>query len=73
MTDALGPREICTPTCKGCPALKTEWWKEYLDNDETDCGTSATCTAAGKAITAYWRERDAPPSWCPALNPNPQA
>lgn len=66
--DAIGPRpQPQKLTCKGCPALKTEWWKDYLDNDETDSGTSAKCGAADNAvITAYWHETDAPPSWCPA-------
>jgi hypothetical protein len=66
----LGPKQVITLTCKGCEALETEWWKDYLDNDETDCGTSAFCIAAGKTITAYWSERNAPPSWCPYRKEN---
>ena len=57
--------------CKGCPHLKTKWWRDDLDNDETDSGTSATCTLADKHITAYWRDNDSPPTWCPLNVPKP--
>jgi len=68
-----GPQPVITPpklTCTGCRHLKTEWWKDYLDNDETDSGTSARCEAVpdehgGKCITAYWSNNRPPPSWCP--------
>lgn len=68
----IGPRTPPgRPTCTGCPALVTKYWKDYLDNDETDSGTSARCSAVpdehgGKSITAYWAADSAPPSWCPA-------
>jgi hypothetical protein len=69
-TAALAAAGMGQPTkrvCDGCPNLKTEWWKDYLDNDETDSGTSATCmhSIPGKSITAYWRKGDASPGWCP--------
>jgi hypothetical protein len=69
---SAGPREVVTRklVCDGCPKLKTERWKDYLDNDETDSGTSATCDAAGRIITAYWHAGDAAPSWCPHAPPN---
>ncbi len=64
-----GPRALPIQyTCQGCPALVTEWWNDYLDNDETDSGTMAWCTAVGpqkKCIDAYWSERKSPPEWCP--------
>lgn len=70
----IGPREVVTRklVCDGCPKLKTEWWKDYLDNDETDSGTSATCQAAERNITVYWSEGNAVPSWCPYLPPTPE-
>ena len=62
----IGPRNKCRETCVGCPALKTERWKDYLDNDDTDSGTKAVCTASGgTVISMYWNE-DLPPEWCPA-------
>lgn len=67
--EAIGPREVTRKTCSGCPALETKWWKDYLENDETDCGTSATCTAASRSITAYWDAGYPVPSWCPATKP----
>lgn len=67
----VGPRELKQRTCFGCPALKTEWWKDYLGNDETDSGTSANCTAAdGRNIAAYWHINYPVPHWCPAMRPN---
>lgn len=74
-TARIGPRLIppAAPrfTCKGCPALTTKWWHEVLENDESDSGTTALCSAAGKAITAYWRASDPPPAWCPGAPPAP--
>ncbi len=66
---ALGPRAAPLHfSCAGCSALKAEWWKDHLDNDETDSGTLAKCAASNdKAISAYWSERMAPPQWCPAI------
>lgn len=69
----VGPQPIKKPealTCTGCRHLKTKWWKDYLEDDETDSGTSAWCGAlpdeyGGKSITAYWNDNRAPPSWCP--------
>lgn len=63
-----GPRPVVKPvtyTCTGCPALRTEYWKDYLDNDETDSGTSASCSVLNKSITAYWHDNNAAPEWCP--------
>ena len=70
--ETIGPREQVTTklVCDGCPALTTEYWRDYLDNDETDSGTSAACTAAKRNITAYWNKGNAVPSWCPHLPPN---
>ena len=66
----IGPRPLPTEwSCKGCPALKVEYWKEHLENDETDSGEKATCTASGQDITAYWHERYPVPKWCPAKLP----
>lgn len=64
----LGPRvQKHMTTCDGCPALKTEAWKEYLENDETDSGTRARCSAAEhKLIGSYWGKADVTPRWCPA-------
>lgn len=68
----IGPRiQPYKYTCNGCPALVTKEWKDYLDNDDTDSGTSARCSAVptehgGQSISAYWSKTDAPPSWCPA-------
>lgn len=64
---ALGPVEVIERrlTCNGCSALETHDWRDYTEG-ETDRGTSAKCSeAGGKSITAYWSEKDAPPSWCP--------
>ncbi len=67
-----GPREhtVTTMVCDGCPMLHTEWWKDYLDNDETDSGTSATCNAEKRNITAYWHPLTKAPKWCPHLTHN---
>lgn len=63
----IGPRIKSRETCEGCPALKTEYWKDYLENDETDSGTAATCTApGGQHIATYWNESHPVPGWCPA-------
>jgi hypothetical protein len=66
-----GPRAITTTrnSCAGCPALELEEWKDYLENDGTDSGTSARCAIANKSITAYWNDRYAVPEFCkcPAL------
>jgi len=59
-----------TYTCKGCKWLHTEWWKDYLENDETDSGTAGTCAKVGKSLGAYWSERDTPPKWCPFQGEN---
>lgn len=57
-----------TYRCVGCPALRTEEWEFYGENDERDSGTSAKCTAIGKHISSYWYARDKTPEWCPALS-----
>lgn len=67
--NTIGPREIITLTCKGCPAVVTKPWEDHLDNDEVDRGTEATCTPAGRTISLYWNERDTPPPWCPGRVP----
>jgi hypothetical protein len=67
MSDAIGPRQVCRLTCNGCPALKTDDWTEYLENDETDSGSRARCSSAGdKVIDSYWHESRPVPKWCPA-------
>lgn len=65
------PQTVTTTkmVCDGCPHLHTEHWRDHLDNDETDSGTRATCTKAGRNITPYWHEWDRSPSWCPMLAP----
>lgn len=70
MTEKIGPREVVIRkwVCNGCPALKTEWWKDYLENDETDSGTSAYCGEAKKYIDSYWNPGREAPTWCPAKN-----
>lgn len=73
LADALreGPAPLVRPItlhCEGCKHLRTEWWRDYLDNDETDSGTSARCHAiphGGKTIGVYWSRRTETPSWCP--------
>lgn len=64
-----GPTEFVTrkTVCDGCSMLKTEYWKDYLDNDETDSGTSARCLAANRTITAYWYKNSATPEWWNSL------
>lgn len=67
-----GPQPVKAPdrkTCTGCSHLKTEWWSEYLpEDDEKDSGTAASCAAAdNRSITAYWSDNMSPPSWCPIL------
>ena len=69
--EAIGPRDVARLSCQGCPSLKTERWKDYLENDDIDCGTSANCIAANRSITAYWGVFHPIPSWCPALNQKP--
>ena len=64
---APGPRSLPTRlSCSGCPALKTEDWTEYLENDETDRGTYAICAVAEKNISSYWNDGHPVPGWCPA-------
>ena len=65
----IGPRQVVARrlVCDGCQKLRTEYWRDELDNDETDSGTSATCEAAGRSITAYWYEHYETPGWCPYL------
>lgn len=62
--------------CEGCKYLETKWWKDYLDNDETDSGTAAYCTKVpneqypnqpGTCITVYYSPSNNPPTWCPFL------
>lgn len=66
----FGPRivTISYETCEGCPKLKTEYWKEYYDNDDYDSGTKGYCTAIEpeKLIEHYWSQTVKTPAWCPA-------
>lgn len=64
---SLGPRIVARLTCDGCPALKTKYWSEALENDETDSGTRADCEEAGLVISHYWHESDATHEWCPHI------
>jgi hypothetical protein len=73
LSQTAGVADATKSVCDGCPHLKTEWWRDHLDNDETDSGTSATCTKEGRNITAYWREGNARPNWCPLLAAAPAA
>lgn len=73
--DRDGPAPLEKPItlhCVGCRHLATKWWKDHLEDDETDSGISARCGAipdeyGGKSISAYWSERDVTPDWCPHL------
>ncbi len=73
----IGPRTLPAKyVCVGCPALKTEYWRDEVDNDHWDSGTIAICTAKrdsvdseGRTISSYWHENYPPPDWCPALKP----
>ena len=73
LSQPAGVADATKSVCDGCQHLKTEWWRDHLDNDETDSGTSATCTKDGRNITAYWREGSARPNWCPLLAAAPAA
>ena len=67
-----GPQPIPVRyTCEGCVHFSEEYWKDYIDNDETDSGHTAKCAKADRTITHYWSTNQAPPSWCPiaALDP----
>lgn len=67
----VGPRQIVILTCNGCPAYKTERWREQLENDEVDRGTSSTCEAVNRGITCYAEPAAPVPAWCPQFA-NPQ-
>lgn len=73
LSQTAGVADATKSVCDGCPHLKTEWWRDHLDNDETDSGTSATCTKEGRNITAYWHEGNKRPNWCPMLAAAPAA
>lgn len=73
LSQTAGVADATESVCDGCPHLKTEWWRDHLDNDETDSGTSATCTKEGRNITAYWHEGNKRPNWCPMLAAAPAA
>ena len=60
-----GPEQIVSYRCVGCKHLVTERWEEYLDNDETDSGTTARCNFKGMTIDTYWHSHHQTPSWCP--------
>lgn len=62
-----GPSIKTTLHCKGCMALVTRDWSEYLENDDTDSGTTATCTADGanRVISSCYYSFDQIPEWCP--------
>lgn len=67
-----GPQEIIERrlVCDGCPALKTERWDYYDENDYHESGTGADCMKANKRITAYWHEKHSAPEWCPVMPAN---
>jgi len=69
---AIGPTEVVTRklVCDGCEKLRTERWTEYLENDETDSGTSARCALSSRNISAYWHTGDRAPDWCPTMAPD---
>jgi len=69
----IGPRTLPgKQSCKGCPALHTEDWREFLpEDDEWDSGTYGTCTAIpegerGHSLGSYWSPASPVPDWCPA-------
>lgn len=63
---AEGPQPLPVRyTCEGCTHFTAKWWKDYLDNDETDSGTKARCEKVGKIIAMYWSTNQSPPAWCP--------
>lgn len=68
---APGPRLRTKAVCDGCPMLKTEYWRDELDNDETDSGTRATCAAANRDIDVYWHAGQRSPDWCPHRTATP--
>ncbi|WP_439640588.1 hypothetical protein [Nevskia sp.] len=61
----IGPRKIVKLVCDGCPKLRTENWRDFDENDQTDSGTSADCMAADRRLTAYWSKGYPTPDWCP--------
>lgn len=64
----IGPVTISYQVCDGCGALKTEYWKDYLENDETESGTTAKCGAKNdKVISIYYENTNIVPGWCPAI------
>jgi hypothetical protein len=63
----IGPVTVSFQTCDGCGALKTEYWKDYLDNDDVDSGTMAKCLAKNKVISSYWFNTMGVPHWCPGI------
>lgn len=64
-----GPSIIIRKYCTGCTNLKLEYWKDYLENDETDSGTDATCLKENIHMGMYYSSSDQTPSWCPYNEP----
>ncbi len=64
-----GPLLITTKHCTGCVFLKEEYWKDYLENDETDSGTRSTCVKLQRTIAVYHHSQDLTPDWCPYNEP----
>lgn len=62
-----GPSVQQKLVCAGCAALKLSDWSFECENDETDRGTDAQCTAADRHIASYYHAGDRAPDWCPAL------
>jgi hypothetical protein len=65
----IGPNIQINFRCGGCTSLKTTYWKDHLDNDETDSGTSASCMSADNRDIggAYAGDNPRTPDWCPVL------
>lgn len=58
--------------CDGCRHLELKDWREELENDEVDSGTTARCGVVptkygGRLVTSWWRKGNATPRWCPFL------
>ena len=59
--------------CKGCPAYRTNDWREPSGDGETyDTGQYAWCDAAGqRSMGAYHYDHTPAPDWCPATGTAP--
>ena len=69
--NVAGP--ICKNFCDGCPCLKTENKKEWVDTGDDwmgwtrCCSTIATCTLNQRQISDNWRHSTETPNWCPVI------